>query len=79
MTDLVSAGCENTSSPSPSETDSTPRGVLNPPPDGKIENAAVRSSGVTTPVPSASDGTSGKSRRPESDARCRTAFDEMRC
>ena len=41
-----------------------PRGWTARPPLGNIENAAVRSSGVTRPVPSDSDGTSGMSRRP---------------
>ena len=46
---------------------------------GNIAKAAVRSSGVTSPVPSDSEGTSGKSRSPALDASCRTGRDPNRC
>ena len=72
MTDLVSARLRKHFVAVGVETDSTPRGAREPPPAGNIVYAAVKSSGVTRPVPSASDGTSGRSRSPASDARRRT-------
>ncbi len=55
------------------------RGATARPPFGNAANAAVRSSGVTSPVPSDSDGTSGMSRRPTSDASRSTGREPTRC
>ena len=56
-----------------------PRGRTAKPPFGNIAKAAVRSSGVTSPVPSDSDGTSGRSSSPASEASLRTGRDPRRC
>ena len=54
--------------PSASRTRVMSRGRTEKPPFGNTANAAVNASGVTSPVPSASDGTSGRSSRPACDA-----------
>ena len=55
------------------------RGRTAKPPFGNAANAVVKSSGVTTPDPSDSDGTSGRSRRPTSDARRSTGREPIAC
>ena len=56
-----------------------PRGRTASPPLGNTAKAAVMSSGVTTPVPSESEGTSGRSRRPTSEASRSTGREPTRC
>src|ERR1051325_1866608 len=70
---------EYTHLPFASATLRMPRGRTRSPPPGKIVYAAVRSRGVTSPDPRASDGTSGRSFSPASDATCRTRPLPTRC
>ena len=71
--------CEHFFALSVDARDISARGSTSWPPPGKMVYAAVRSSGVTSPVPSASDGTSGRPFSPASDASRSTARDPTRC
>ena len=55
------------------------RGRTDRPPFGNVANAAVMSSGVTRPVPSDSDGTSGSPSSPTSDASRNTGREPSFC
>ena len=79
MTRSRTTALASASSPSPLRTDLMARGRTAYPPFGNTAKAVVSASGVTTPEPSDSDGTSGRSRMPAPEASRRKGREPMRC